>query len=221
MKPVEHQPDASPNTISGWVREDFEKIRNLNHVATMKKCEVVYLPGSQQKPGRYIVNVLHKTYTVELDGEMVVDLMTGKQAGEKLSYVILEYLLGEGSTGGDSWLPLETILKQPPYLYHYQKYVARTLEKTFGYDKQLFEEISRSIGGKKEKLGGTAYSYTFLPKVRPLIQIWFGDETELRKPSISTSYNAAAQKFLKPTPLLFVFELLTDFMVKAIKKKKT
>ncbi|MCS7110245.1 MAG: hypothetical protein NZ956_02090, partial [Candidatus Caldarchaeum sp.] len=68
MKPVEHQPDASPNTISGWVREDFEKIRNLNHVATMKKCEVVYLPGSQQKPGRYIVNVLHKTYTVELDG---------------------------------------------------------------------------------------------------------------------------------------------------------
>ncbi|MCS7136920.1 MAG: DUF3786 domain-containing protein, partial [Candidatus Caldarchaeum sp.] len=85
---------------------------------------------------------------------------------------------------------------------------------------QLFEETSRALAGKREKLGGTAFSYAFLPKVKPLIQVWFGDETELRKPRINALYNLTAEKFLKPTPLLFVFELLADFLVKASKKRK-
>lgn len=220
MKQPERYPDASPQMIASWVKEDFEKLKDANHVATMKKCDVVYLPGAQKKSGRYIVNVLHKTFTVEIENEEVLDLMTGKQAPEKLSYVIIEYLLGEGGTGTDTWIPLETILKQSQFLSHYQKTVARPLEKNFGYDKELFEEISRSLTGRKEKLGGTAYSYTFLPKVKPLIQVWFGDEAELRKPTLNASFNSNAQKFLKPTPLLFVFELLTDFLVKAVKKKK-
>lgn len=186
----------------------------------MKKCDVVYLPGGEGRARRYIVNVLHKTYTVEVDGHMVVDLMTGKQADDKLAYVVVEYLLGEGGPGADTWIPLDQLLKQPAFLYHYQKNVARPLEKNFGYERALFEEVSRSIGGKREKMGGTAFSYTFLPKVKILLQIWFGDESEMRRPSFNASFNSGAMKFLKPTPLLFAFELLLDFMVKAAKKRK-
>ena len=220
MKPVEQSPDASPETISRWLKESFERLVKVNHVATMKKCDVVYLPGGDKRAGRYIVNVLHKTYTVELDNHMVVDLMTGKRADDKLAFVIVEYLLGEGGAVSDTWVPLDQLLKQPAFLYHYQKNVTRPLEKHFGYNKPLFEEISRSIGGKREKMGGTAFSYTFFPKVKLLLQIWFGDEAEMRRPSFNASFNLGATKFLKPTPLLFVFELLLDFMVKAAKKRK-
>lgn len=195
-------------------------LKQVNHVTTMKKCDVVYLPKNQGRPDRYIVNVLNKTFTVEIEQNTIVDLMTGKPAGEKLSYVVLEYLLGEGGSAAEGWTPIDMITKHSTFLSHYQKTVARPLEKYFGYDRQLFESVSRVLGGRKEKLGGAAYSYTFLPKVKPLIQLWFGDESELRKPRISASFNSAAVKFLKPTPLLFVFELLTDFMVKAAKKHK-
>ncbi|GBC72263.1 hypothetical protein HRbin03_00090 [archaeon HR03] len=212
---------ASPAAYAEWVARDFQRLRSANHSAVMKKCDVVFLRGDGAKPSRYIVNVLNKTFTVELDEGKVVDLMTGKDAGEKLSYVILEYLLGEGAAGQDSWQPLDTLLKTSAYLSYYQKTVLNPLLKTFGNQALLFEESSRMLGGKREKLGGTAYSFTFLPKVRLLIQVWFGDETEMRKTSINASYNMSAAKFLKPTPLLIAFEILTTLLTKTIKKQKT
>ncbi|MEM4494974.1 MAG: DUF3786 domain-containing protein [Candidatus Caldarchaeum sp.] len=212
---------ASQSTFAEWVASDFQRLRSVNHSAVMKKCDVVFLRGGGDKPSRYIVNVLNKTFTIELDEGKVVDLMTGKDAGEKLSYVILEYLLGEGGGGQDVWQPLDTVLKTSAYLSYYQKNVLNPLLKTFGNQGQLFEDASRMLGGKREKLGGTAYSFTFLPKVRLLIQVWFGDESEMRKTSINASYNTSAAKFLKPTPLLLSFEILATLLTKTVKKQKT
>ncbi len=200
------QPDAPPQTIQNWVKECFDKLLSQDHVATMKRCEVVYLSGRGSGAGRYIVNVLKKTYTVELDNRKVVDLTTGREAGEKLAYVLLEYLLGEGGAGvQEGWQSIETITSQPSYRYYYQKFVVRPLEKLFGYDRESFESVSRSLGGKKEKLGGTAYSFQFLPKVKALVQIWVGDTAEMTKPRINTSFNTGARLFLKEIPLLYVF----------------
>ncbi|MEM4167318.1 MAG: DUF3786 domain-containing protein, partial [Candidatus Caldarchaeum sp.] len=134
---------ASPSMYAEWVARDFQKLRSANHSAVMKKCDVVFLRGDGDKPSRYIVNVLNKTFTVELEEGKVVDLMTGKDADEKLGYVILEYLLGEGAAGQDSWQPLDTLLKTTAHLSYYQKTVLNPLLKTFGNQGGLFEEASR------------------------------------------------------------------------------
>lgn len=186
----------------------------------MKRCDVVYLPSSRH--GRYIVNVLNKTFTVELDIGSVVDLTLGKEAGEKLSYILLEYLTGEGhSSGPENWIPVETILLQPSHKHYYQKAVVRPLERLFGYDKELFEAVARRLMGRREKLGGTAYSFQFLPKVYALVQVWVGNTAEFTKPKINTSFNSGARRFLGETGLVYLFEVMAEFMEKEARKKKT
>ncbi len=213
------EPDSPSHTIQKWVNECFDKLLSQDHVATMKRCGVVYLSGQGSAAGRYIVNVLKKTYTVELDARKVVDVTTGREASEKLAYVLLEYLLGEGGASVlENWQPVENITSQPSYRYYYQKAVVRPLERLFGYNRESFESVSMSLGGKKEKLGGIAYSFQFLPKVSALIQIWVGNTEEMIKPRINTYFNAGARLFLKDLPLLYVFEILSNFMERAAKK---
>ncbi|MEM1964859.1 MAG: DUF3786 domain-containing protein [Candidatus Caldarchaeum sp.] len=218
-----HSPDASAETVRKWVEECFDRLLTQDHVAAMKRCDVVYLPSRETDSGRYIVNVLNKTYTVELGSRSVLELTTGRAAGEKLSYVILEYLMGWGTpvVQQDVWQSMETLTAQPPYKYHYQKFVIRPLERLFGYDKELFASVSTSLGGKSEKLGGVAYSFKFLPKIKSLVQLWVGSSQELTKPRINTSFNRMALNFLRETPLLFVFEVLVQFMEKEAKKKRS
>ncbi|MEM4268618.1 MAG: DUF3786 domain-containing protein [Candidatus Caldarchaeum sp.] len=214
------QPESSASVIKKHVEEAFSKLLRQDHSSTMKRCDVVYLPSSRH--GRYIVNVLNKTFTVELDIGSVVDLTLGKEAGEKLSYVLLEYLTGEGhSASPEGWVSVETVLLQPSHKNYYQKAVVRPLEKLFGYDRELFEAVSRRLMGRREKLGGTAYSFQFLPKVQALVQVWVGNTTEFTKPKINTSFNSGARRFLGETALVYLFEVLADFMEKAARKMKS
>ncbi|MEM4380790.1 MAG: DUF3786 domain-containing protein [Candidatus Caldarchaeum sp.] len=214
------QPESPASVIKKHVEEAFTKLIRQDRSATMKRCDVVYLPSSRH--GRYIVNVLNKTFTVELDIGSVVDLTLGKEAGEKLSYILLDYLTGEGhSAGPENWIPVETILLQPSHKHYYQKAVVRPLERLFGYDKELFEAVARRLMGRREKLGGTAYSFQFLPKVYALVQVWVGNTAEFTKPKINTSFNSGARRFLGETGLVYLFEVMAEFMEKEARKKKT
>ncbi|MDW8360169.1 MAG: DUF3786 domain-containing protein [Candidatus Caldarchaeum sp.] len=215
------QPESPLQAVRKQVNELFERLGRVDHSAVMKRCDVVYLSSQGSGLGRYIVNVLNKTYTVELDSGKVVDLTNGRDAGEKLSYVVLEYLTSEGSSGShEGWQSLEATLTQLSHRSYYQKTVVRPLEKLFGYNAELFEEVSKRLTGKKEKLGGTAYSFIFLPKARALIQLWVGKASEFTKPKINTSFNTGARGFLKETALLYAFETMVEFMEKEVKRMR-
>jgi len=214
-------PDSGSENLRKCLEEEFEKAVNQKHSAVMKRCDVVYLPPQTSGYGRYIVNVLNKTYTVELDQRKVVELVTGRDADEKLAYVIVHYLTSGGMAGGqESWVSTETILNTQPLKYYYQRNVLRPLERMFGYERQLFEEVSTALGGKKEKLGGTAYHFTFLPRVRLLLQLWPGKTEEMIKPKVGTSFNSSARNFLKETPLIYALESLVWFMEKEVRKRR-
>jgi hypothetical protein len=217
---MEDLPDASPATVSGWVAELFDKFHSINHQAVMKKCDVVYLPAQGGGRGRYIVNLLHKTYTVELDQRTVVDLMTGREAEPKLSYLILNYLLGEGGKSmGEDWQPVESILNSVAYNSYLQKTVFRPLEKTFGYNPELFQQTCKAIKGRREKLGGLAFSFQLLPKIQTLLQLWPGNVEEMRNPRVGAAVKPIAVKFLKPVPLLYGLEILAGFLEKDARRK--
>jgi len=213
-------PDASPSTVSGWVAELFDKFVGINHQAVMKKCDVVYLPAQGGGRGRYIVNLLHKTYTVELDQRTVVDLMTGKEAEPKLSYLILNYLLGEGGQPtGEDWQPVESLLNNVVYSSYLQKTVIRPLEKIFGYDPELFQQTCKAVKGRREKLGGLSFSFQLLPKIQTLLQLWPGNVEEMRNPRVGAAVKPVAVKFLKPVPLLYGLEVLAVFLEKDAGRK--
>jgi len=214
-------PAIPPAKVLEFVGELFGKFSSVNHSSVMKKCDVVYLPAQGGGKGRYIVNLLHKTYTVELDQQTVVDLMTGKEAEPKLSYLILSYLLGEGGQHvAGEWQPVESMLNNVSHNYYLQKTVIRPLEKTFGYNPELFEQSCKAVKGRREKLGGLSYSFNLLPKIQTLLQLWPGSEDEMLNPRLAVAVKPIALKFLKPTPLLYGLEVLAQFLEKEAKRKR-
>ncbi|MEM4718843.1 MAG: DUF3786 domain-containing protein, partial [Nitrososphaerota archaeon] len=100
-----------PPRMSSWSRlmqpseeeckRIFQELVKLDGDQVAKRCGVIYLepprPGGRR--GRYIVNLLTRTYSVELDEGEVVDLIAGKSAPLETAYIILRYLSSSGGVG--------------------------------------------------------------------------------------------------------------------------
>jgi hypothetical protein len=212
-------PALTETELNNLVSKSFDRLERIRHEEAAKRCGVIYLRGSESSGGRYIVNVLNKTYTVELGQRAVLDLMTGRQAGGKLSYVILAYLLSDGGHAGpESWHPIQNLLKTPTLTSYFQKNVTRPITKLFGFDSQSFERCSIALGGVREKkMGGSSYSFLFLPKVKLVFQLWAGDPEDLTQPEASISYNTPAPRYLSTIPLIYACEIIVGFLEKESK----
>jgi len=209
-------PALSESELASLVLKSFDKLERMRHEDVAKRCGVIYLRSSESLEGRYIVNVLNKTYTVEFGQRAVLDLMTGRPAGGKLSYVMLTYLLSDGGPSGtESWHPMQSLLKTPTLSSYFQKSVTRPITKLFGFNSQSFEKCSIALGGVREKkMGGVSFSFTFLPKVRLVFQLWVGDPEDLAQPEASISYNTPAPRFLPTIPLIYACEIIVGFLEK-------
>jgi len=214
------RPASSESELRNWVEEAFSRLMKLRHGDVAKKCGVVYLrPKEGSGAGRFIVNLLNKTYTVELSSMQVVDLISGREAGSKLTYVIVEYLVnGDGSSLGSSWIPTSKILTTQELSNYFKKAILRPLIQTFGYNKEGFEEAAKALGGKREKLGGVSFSFLFLPKVKLLCQIWPGDKRGFTQPAANMSNSDTALNYLPKVPLLYACEGLVNFLAREASK---
>jgi len=200
--------------LAGLVKQLYDQLPSRRYEEMAKRCGVIYLRSRERKEeGRFIVNVLNKTYTVELDTRIVVDLLTGKQVPDQLSYVILEYLLtGDGSPLTDTWTPYTKTLTSQDLASYLQKAVIRPLVKMFGFRLEAYEQVCRALGGRREKLGGHSFSFLMLPKVRLLCQLWTGDKREMTLPEANILHSSSATKYLKPRGLVYAFETLVFFL---------
>lgn len=211
-------PALKDSELERLVDESFDMLRKIMHEDAAKRCGVVFLRGSEGTDGRYIVNVLNKTYTVELGRKAVLDLMSGRPAGGKLSYVLLTYLMAEwGRATSESWHPIQSLLRTQTLTSYFQKSVIRPLTRTFGYDKKLFESCAAALGGNREKMGGSSFSFTFLPKVRFVFQLWSGSYEDLTQPEASVSCNTLATKHLPLVSLIYACEVIVGFLEKESK----
>lgn len=189
----------------------FAELSKKDGEEVSKRCGVIFLPPRKPKRryGRYIVNILTKTYSVELERKEVVDLISGKQASPELSLVIVRYLgFSVGGKQRDDWIPFERFPGAKPYLSLFDRNVLRPLAQLFGYKSERYVFACRRLGGKKELLGGLSFSFFFLPKVRLLTQVWKARKEDYTPPAANMSFNYSAQHYLSARDLLLVGQLM-------------
>lgn len=192
--------------------------RNLDDVA--KKCSVAYIPPRESSvKGRFIITFLNRTYSLEVSEERVVDLLTNKTAPTNVQYIILKYLItGDGTPLGVTWINYKDIAGAAPYVREFEDLVLKRLVKRFGNTVDAYEYACKTLGGKREKLGGISFSFVILPRVRILCQLWAAEKHEYIPAAANISFSANSDKFLPARELGMVSLLLVDMLEKEANK---
>ncbi|PUA34091.1 MAG: hypothetical protein B9J98_01545 [Candidatus Terraquivivens tikiterensis] len=192
--------------------------RNLDDVA--KKCSVAYIPSREQGvKGRFIITVFNRTYSVELSEECVVDLLTDKPAPKNVQYIIVKYLItGDGTPLGTGWVNYRDVVGAAPYVKEFEDFVLRRLANRFGNAVEVYEYACKVLGGKKEKLGGVSFSFSVLPRVRILCQLWAAEKQDYVPAVANVSFSMNSDRFLPARELGMVALLLVDMLEKEASK---
>lgn len=199
----------------------FQELLKMDGGEVAKRCGVIFLPPSkpEKKQGRYVVNLLVKTYSVELDSREVIDLVAGKEAPGEIAFLILRYLSSSSGLGKkEDWMPFEEFPRAKFYKVYFAKHVLNPLARIFGYDPEKYEMVCRRLGGKKEKLGGLSYSFSFLPRIKILTQLWRGRKEDYVAPTANMMFNYSARHFLSAEDLLLAGRIMVSVMEDEAKK---
>ncbi|MCS7132335.1 MAG: DUF3786 domain-containing protein [Aigarchaeota archaeon] len=199
----------------------FQELLKMDGEEAAKRCGVIFLPSSKpgKKRGRYVVNLLVKTYSVELDSEEVIDLVAGKEAPNEIAFLVLKYLSSSAGVGRkEDWIPFDEFPRAKLYKSYFVRYVLNPFARTFGYDPEKYELVCRRLGGKKEKLGGLSYSFSFLPRVRVLTQLWRGRKEDYVSPTSNMMFNFSAKHFFSAEDLFLAGRVMISIMEAEAKK---
>jgi len=202
------------------ILRSFEDLEKCEMLEASRRCGIVYL-GDPEKKGckRFVVNVLNKTFSVDIDKREVLDLILGKPAPKELSLIIVRYITY--STSGkvtDTWVTYEKIPGAKEYLELFRKLVIRPLVRVFGENPEKYEIVCKRLGGKKERLGGISYSFLFLPKIQLLTQLWKAGREEYSTPMANLSFNSSVKHYLSARDLLIVGKIMVEMMEAELKK---
>ncbi|RLE81039.1 MAG: hypothetical protein DRJ36_01715, partial [Thermoprotei archaeon] len=161
-------------SLEGEFAKAIRELLRRDGEEVAKRCGVVYLPPRPKKGhGRFIVNLLTKTYSVELDKREIVDLIAGREIRGEIALLIARYLCySSGGGRKEDWIPYDQFPGSKRYRSLFDRYVIRPFARSFGYDPERYKAVCKRLGGKRERLGGLSYSFNFLPRVRILTQLW-------------------------------------------------
>ena len=179
-----------------------------------KKCGVIYLPPrSKRGRGRFIVNLLTKTYSVELDRQEIVDLIAGREIRGEIALLIARYLCySSGGGRKEDWIPYDRFPGSKQYRSLFDRYVIRPFARSFGYDPERYKAVCKRLGGKRERLGGLSYSFNFLPRVRILTQLWKAKREDYIPPTANLSFNHSARYYLSVRDLFLAGRIMVELM---------
>lgn len=199
----------------------FQELLKVDGEEVAKRCGVIFLPSWKpgKNRGRYVVNLLVKTYSVELDSEEIIDLVAGKEAPSEIAFLILRYLSSSAGVGRkEDWTPFDDFPRAKFYKSYFIRYVLNPFSRVFGYEPEKYELVCRRLGGRKEKLGGLSYSFSFLPKIRILIQLWRGRREDYVAPTANIMFNYSARHFFSAEDLLLAGRVMISIMETEAKK---
>lgn len=205
--------------MSQDVYELFRVLAERQPEEVSKRCKVVFIPRREERGERYLVNLLNESYSVDLKKYEVREVVTEDLAEEKLTRLILKYLLMWSPTRKEwKWLSLSKSLKDTELISRLDRYVLRPLLQNFGYDPISFEGVCRSMGGTREKMGGISYSFDFFPDMRGGVQLWAGESYGYKLPSANVLFDDRALELYTRSELVDAAEVLVKVILKNKKK---
>lgn len=198
----------------------FKELEVKNRKEVARKCGVAYVESGSGR-GRIIVSFLNRTYSVELGSKNVVDIVSGKVAGCKIAYLIVKYLsTGDGASLDKTWQSFDMIPGAGSYLGEFRKRVLTPLAITFGKEPRAFEKACTALGGRRENVGGISFSFSLLPKVKTLCQLWKLVEEEYIPPAANICFNKSVHHYLSPKELLLAGQVMVELLQQEAFKRR-
>jgi hypothetical protein len=197
------------------LEELLSKVRERPAEQVVKFCQVVYLPAREGKPERFLVNLLTKSYSINLLTGEARDVVAEKAVDEKTTRLILKYLTYQGHVKGKTgWVGIEKLPGGQQVTGDLHKRAYRPLIESFGYEPQLFETACKLLDGVKEKLGGISYSFSFFPQFKILVQLWPGDRKTYTSPVTNLMFSDNVIDTFNARDLVDASEILVSHLVK-------
>jgi len=197
------------------VRELLNKVRERPAEQIVKACQVVYLPAREGKPERFLINLLTKSYSIDLSTGEAKDVVAEKAVDEKITRLILKYLTYQGHLKGKTgWIGIEKFPGGQQLTGDLHKKAYRPLIESFGYEPQVFETACKLLDGFKEKLGGISYSFNFFPQFKILVQLWPGDRKTYTSPVTNMMYSDNIVEIFNAKDLVDASEILISHLLK-------
>lgn len=197
------------------LEELLSKVRERPIEEIVKSCQVVYLPAREGKPERFLINLLTKSYSLDLINGEVTDVVAEKPVDEKTTRLILKYLTYHGRLKGKTgWLGIDKVPSGQQLMGDMHRRAYRPLIETFGYEPQLFETACKLLDGIKEKLGGISFSFSFFPQFKILVQLWPGDRKTYTTPVTNMMFSDNIVETFNARDLVDASEILVSHLLK-------
>ncbi|MEM3669717.1 MAG: DUF3786 domain-containing protein [Nitrososphaerota archaeon] len=193
----------------------LNKVRERPVEEIVKSCQVVYLPAREGKPERFLINLLTKSYSLNLSSGEAIDVVAEKIVDEKITRLILKYLTYPGRVKGKTgWLGIDRMPGGQQLTGDMHKRAYRPLIENFGYEPQLFETACKLLDGTKEKLGGISFSFSFFPQFKILVQLWPGDRKTYTTPVTNMMFSDNIIETFNAKDLVDASEILVLHLLK-------
>jgi len=195
--------------------ELLNRIRERPVEQVVKSCQVVYLPPREGKPERFLVNLLTKSYSIDLSSGETKDVVAEKTVDEKTARLVLKYLTYQGHVKGKTgWLGIDKFPGGQQLMGDLHKKAYRPLIENFGYEPQIFEAACKLLDGTREKLGGVSYSFNFFPQFKILVQLWPGDRKTYTSPVTNMMFSDNILDVFTGRDLVDASEILVSHLLK-------
>ncbi len=184
-------------------------LRALDPKEVTRKCEVAYLSPKEDKGPRYLVNVLDLTYCFHLNDGTAEEVVKKEIADPTFSVVIAKYLANQVRFEPQKgWVGIERFANAQAYHSDYIRKVLRPMIEAFGTKPDLFAQSAVATGGRREKLGGTSFSFRFFPRLMVLVQLWPSSDTVFGRAEVSIKFSPHAVQYLEGRDAMTMAEFL-------------
>jgi len=184
----------------------------------VKLCHVVHLPPREGRGDRYLVNVLNGSYIVDVSAGVIQDAVTHKQPTQRLANLLVKYLARFPGGKPGEWVTLDKFPGGQMLGSEVMKRVFRPLVESFGYDPAGFDASCKAVDGEREKLGGLSYSFSILPMIKLLLQLWVGDERIYRSPTANVMFSSSYLTIFNAEEAIDSAEFLVSELIRARKR---
>jgi hypothetical protein len=190
QKPA-YSPEKNASLLWNRIEELRASLRGRNpaRLAVDAGLSFAALDGSG---GEFRLSLWDKPVAVTVPEYRVYELSSGRDCGAVQQGLLLYYLYtADGFQPGDSWISFTELPDGRFYSQAFQGYSGDELTRTFGDQREVFEQAAVTLGGVKHGLGDACYAFQLLPRVSLLAVCWLGDEDFTTKYQILFTSNVS------------------------------
>jgi len=160
-------------------------LRRMNELRAelrqMDPFELALLTRGEYSPndpshGEFRLKVWGRVVTISFPDLVACDA-NGKELNPALqALLIYHFHTTDGAPVADHYIAFSELHDGRFYAQAFQSYTGEEIRRTFGDERQRFDQAAQKAGGRPYVLGDSSFAFDLLPRVRLVVVFWSGDE---------------------------------------------